>query len=64
MGTEYSKSGDILTVVTTAILEVAEALSPVANNNAVPKSLDPQAAKHCQSGVCPVSWKPRRPAAA
>jgi len=64
MGTENNQSGDILRVVTAAILEVAEGLSQVAMTGALPNSFDPSAAQRCQNGVCPVHWKPRRPAAA
>lgn len=64
MVNDTSKSGDILKVVTAAILEVAEGLSQVASTGTVSNRHALPAGNGCQSGGCPVSWKPRRTAAA
>jgi hypothetical protein len=59
----YSETSDILTVVTAAIFEVAQALSKDAGTHESAASTS-RGADPCTKGICPVVWKPRRPAAA
>ncbi|HEY9868686.1 MAG TPA: hypothetical protein V6D08_05935 [Candidatus Obscuribacterales bacterium] len=59
----HSETSDILTVVAAAIFEVAQALSKDAGAHESAASTL-RGADTCANGICPVVWKPRRPAAA